>query len=188
MSIPNDLKMYRKMMHIKYKYSTLLELDNNKRRKYKLLHFFKKHYLITPLNMSYEEYKYIPSIYRYRCYIYDSEELSNIKYMHELLVQEYSNYEEQTSDALIDIANIEYSEKYNISKLTANKIPIMIDLRIYGETPTLEINFNDTTYYLDSNTQQHIIKLYEKIKPDSISAERFEQMIEWSKALCNMYK
>lgn len=85
--------------------------------------------------------------------------------------------------------SIESERDTQITKLKKNitKIPVMLDLRIYGKYPDTPIFLDKQMLSVDKNTKDLIKKLYNKVRPGSNSLERFQQMLEWSKVLSDIY-
>jgi hypothetical protein len=178
--------MYIRAQQIKFKYSKLLVFDPIKRANYRIVGFVKRHYLITPINILPEQVSDIPPEYRFRCWLYDSDEIFLIEQFFESLVVEQSGDDKDLASVIR--MSLEDDKKKQIDCVTigATKVPVMIDLRIYGENPNIPIMFNDKMRMLDSTTQKNIVKSWDKVK-DGLQIERFRQMLSWSKTLAKFY-
>lgn len=181
-----------RLEHIKNKYKDILEFDPIKRSNYRIVNFLKKHFFIKPINTSQIDIDDIPSFFRYRCYVYDIEsEIRAIEDLYESrlnIIDEDDEelFKESLKESLLNEKNKFITDLLNSS--TVIKLPILIDLQIYGTDPKTPIYFNDKMYYLNESTRKKISIAFEKINPSSLRGEKFKQMIEHSKALCETYK
>lgn len=191
-----ELQEYRKkqnlLFNLKKKYSVLLELNKNKRYEWILTNFAKKRILFSVCNMSNEEIKEIPSIYRYRCYLYEPNqvELFNLNCLFESQMEIIKNENDRELKEILLETLIETRKKQMNELLKApqtQKIPIMLDLRIYGNDPTLPIIFEEKIYELDELTKVNIKLTYDKVNESTHTGQRFRQMINHSKILRNSY-
>lgn len=185
-SIDLGRAQYIRRHQIKFKYSKLLELDPIKRANYRIIGFIKRHYLIQPSNILPEQVSEIPPEYRFRCWLYDSDEISLINQFFDSLVAEQSRDDKYLADVIKLSLEDEKNKQIECIKIGALKVPIMIDLRIYGENPNMPIMFNDNMRILDDDTQKYLVKSWNKVK-DGLQVERFKQMLAWSKTLARFY-
>lgn len=192
-----ELMQYRKkqelLYNLKRKYSLLLELNKSKRQEWILTNIVKKRILFEIWNLTNEEINEIPSIYRYRCYLYEpnDDELLNFNLMFDQHIDAINNETDSQIKKILlesftDTKNLEFIQLIKSNR--TQKIPIMLDLRIYGKEPTLPVVFGDKIFYLDDITKKHIKSSYEKINPLSIIGERFSQMIQHSKIIRDSYQ
>lgn len=190
------LEEYRKrqdfLFKLKRKYSTLLELDKNKRNEWILTNFVKKHFLIPTYNLTTEEIKLIPSIYRYRCYLYEfnENEMLELDTMCEDQMNLIRNeFDREIKTVLLESLLEERKKKIDQLRKSTNtqKIPIMLDLRIYGNDPTLPICFEDKVFELDDITKDKIKIAYSKVDERTHQGQKFIQMLNHSKILRNSY-
>lgn len=165
-----------------------LDFSLESRSATRIQRLFKKRILFTPKNLTTDEIKEIPPIYRYRTYIstVNYEEILDELFKDQI---EIANSIKDEVDKAIMLSSIE-SEKNNMRKdivTDSDKIPIMIDLSIYGQNPSLEIKVGDDLYYLSEKDKEKVLKIYMLLKPDTFSEIRFNQMLNWSKELCKTY-
>lgn len=189
------MEEYRKKKALEYKlyskYSKLLELNPKKRSVYVIQNFIKKKILFDPINVTKEDISFIPALYRYRTFVgqYDQETLNIINLT-------YDQYEEEakseiTELELLTIRLIELKDErknmINNVKQTTIKLPILLDLRLYGQDVTQPIVIDDNVYYLDETQQKQILNTYKKISDETTDGKRFQQTLKWSKALSDLY-
>jgi hypothetical protein len=190
------LQQYRKkqefLFNLKKKYSKLLEFNKKERNNWRLSNAFRRKLLFSVFNISDEEIKTIPGMYRYRCYLYDVDET-------ELLLlnsafdahSESIRYEQDLSvrsvllESLVETRKLQLTELFNSDKTM--KIPVLLDLRIYGMDPDTPIFFGDKVYNLDEITKSKIKKSHEKINSVTIKGERFIQLMNHGKILRDSY-
>lgn len=195
-SYNNELVSYRKkqefLFNLRKKYSNLLELDKNKRTEWRLTNFAKRRIVFQVLNLGDDEIKNINPLYRYRCYLYEPDdiELTNIN----LIYDEYmESIKHETDEGIkkIMIESLAETRKVQMSSLLRSKktlkIPVMLDLLVYGKDPDIPIIFGDKIYQLDEITKEHIKQSFERVNPMSIRGERFIQMLNHSKVLRDSY-
>lgn len=184
----NDYEFYKRRMRLKHKYSTLLDLNKVSCSASKIVRFTKRHLLVQPINLTQDEQNMIPAIYRFRCNVFDNDEIQMMNNIFDMQLQEIENNSDK--DIIHALKQSIESERDNqIAKIKKNiaKIPVMLDLRIYGEYPDTPIFLDKQILFFDKNTKDLIKKLYNKVRPDSSSLERFQQMLEWSKVLSDIY-
>jgi len=187
-SIDLERAWYIKYQQIKFKHSksTLLELDPMKRTIYRIIGFIKRHYLMQPINILPEQVSEIPPEYRFRCWLYDSDEIFAINQFFDSLVAEQSGDDKYLADVIKLSLEDEKKKQIECFKTEDSRVPVMVDLRIYGENPNTPVMFNDKMRILDDDTQKYIVKSWNKVK-DGLQVERFRQMLAWSKTLAKFY-
>ena len=191
------LAQYRKkqeFLHkLKRKYSSLLEFDKKKRYEWILTNFAKKKILFQVCNISNDEIKEIPSIYRYRCYLYeiDEEELLNLNMIFDSHM-EAIKYENDKEIKKILLESLTETRKMQMVQLLhsekTQRIPVMLDLRTYGNEPTMPIIFGDKVFELDEITREKIKASFDRVNMSSHKGQRFGQMLNHSKVLRDSYQ
>lgn len=190
---------YRKtqqfLYNLKKKYSSLIELNKYQRNAYVLQNFFKK-YILTPVcNLTKEEISMISGKYRMRCdAIYLNDDLKMIydninSDYHEKVCQANKENNSELKKIILESA-LTYKNDFIQSLFTSSaniKLHIMIDLTKYGINPDGKIYTNDSICYLDKINRERVKKAYDKINPETISGERFDQLLKCSKELCKFY-
>lgn len=182
---------HKRLKYIKNKYSDAIEFDKTKRVNSRIVRFCKKHFFPVPLNMSNTEIEQIPSIFRFRFYLYSGRLKEEI-----MLINEIYNIECQSLDDCDDeymkntILNIQIEDKKNKiidAKKKFEMYPVIIDLRIHGQHSEIPIIFNTKEYIIRDDVQDKIKKAYNKICSNTTISERFYQMLQWSKVLSKNY-
>uniref|UniRef100_A0A6C0EBF8 Uncharacterized protein n=1 Tax=viral metagenome TaxID=1070528 RepID=A0A6C0EBF8_9ZZZZ len=197
--IKSQLEEYRQRCHKKYsdikrkeyiynKYKNLIILEEEKRSAYRIQSFFKKHITYEVMNLTPEEIEDIKGVNRYRMRI----PMVNLEEINELYSHMENEARETYSD--LDIVNVELfkirqEKETNLSSmlLTAEKIPVLVDLSIYGVNPYIPICFEDKTITLTDQDMMKIKGVYEKTNPETLTGKKFIEMIEWSKAIRDAY-
>ena len=188
-TIEDGMQVYRRRMRLQNKYSKLLEFDPIKRSNYRIVNFVKRHFLIKPVNISEEDYHLIPPIYRFRCYLFKTDELDIIEQMFTMQMQDIINFENIEPDVIeiqLESLKMEYQKCTCDAKQRAAKIPVMIDLRIYGDEPNSPISIGSEFFVLDEPTKEKIRSSYKKII--GCEMDKIQRIINWSKALSDAYK
>jgi hypothetical protein len=177
-----------RLANIQNKYKDILEFDPIKRSNCRIVNFLKKHFFIKPKNISQLDIDEIPPLFRYRCYVYDIiSELETIDEIYQMQLKNINDdddeiFKDTIKESLLDEKNKMLTHLF--ASQTTTKYPVLIDLRIYGSDTSTPIYFNDNMYYLDEITRKKISKIYNKVNPSTLIGEKFNQMIEHSKALC----
>jgi hypothetical protein len=70
---------------------------------------------------------------------------------------------------------------------TTIKYPVLLDLQLYGPNIDMGVYIGDKSCYLKEDTKLKIKKAYAKTSMESITGERFHQMIQYSKVLRDTY-
>lgn len=179
------------LYYLRTKYSKLIELNKEKRTIYRIQNIIKRKILFDTCNLSCNEIKEIPPIFRYRTYVHELGDVMNI--INEIFdIQEELINDETDMDvkrallvSLVQEKNKQIDELQKSAKTI--KIPVMLDLRIHAVNYNLPIVMENNLYYLDQTTKDNIEKSYSKINPNTLAQERFVQMLEYSKALRDEY-
>ena len=199
MSKPNDLELYRQKNKRRFELMNILknklEFDDLKRNVYRIKSFIKKYILFTPCNISDDEIRNIPGIYRFRCYVYDFElEISMIDelYENELNIIMTSSDQELRNALIFDLNESISSQKkqlYDTINENTLKYPIMLDLRnfINSDLKNISIHFNNQTFLLDDKTTERLNKQIAKVSQSEHQFERFQQLLNYSKVMCESY-
>ena len=182
----------KKIERVKDKYTGMFEFNKHKLSNYRIVKFLRKKYLKEPINLSEKELRDIPSIYRFRCYAYDiDDEIKSIKEMFDI---ERTNIQINESVPLMRkraLEDLDIQEKIHLCELIhsshANKIYVIIDLRIYGAFNDIPFTFMGKVYHFNELTRQKITKAFNKIKPDSYVGDRFQQFIAFTRAIVKTY-
>lgn len=190
---------YRKFKKFQYDYirkhpnprwrislSNLKESDKNNPKiiaeaNIRLINFARKFILVTPQNRTLDEIKKIPTLYRFRCNIYDAPELDFINATMDIEKQNAVNLlplseHEEALKSIEDERNefiVNFIENFDIAK----KIPIMINLEIYGPDPTIPIIHNKKEYVLDKKTQCAVVKAFNKINRNTQTGQLFRKFL-----------
>jgi hypothetical protein len=181
------MDIYIRRQQLKLKYSKLLTFNKAERVGHILTNFFRRKYFIEPINLTPDEIKLIPPMFRYRCYIYETDELDLMNQMYDMQLADISeNYDGDVMQAMTLSIEHERKNLVNQIKHSAQKIPVMVDLRIWGKCPDIPVEFNGECFTLDQQTQLDIVKSYNKISND-VLCDRFEQFINWTKECSNIY-
>lgn len=178
--------------HIFVKYSKLLSFDPREIAIGRIQNFLKKRFLFQVENISDEELKSIPGIYRYRFVLPLIDDIENIiKEFNEerLIANEIDDYQIRE----VRMHEIKTYELEFLAKISSKypNINVLIDTRKYGilkiETKWF-INIKDKVYEIPENLKIKIKNAYAKINIVEVEGEKFLQMLEWSKILSNAYK
>lgn len=195
----NDLELYRKKKHMEYckmqkekqlkeKYASLIDLNKPRCAATRIVRFAKRHFFVEPLNLDSTEIKFIPPIYRFRCSVYIGDEMKEIDSIYNARLAALESEEDEIMKSIMkESAEIEWKNDILLAKQNMNKINIMLDLRIYGMDPNIPVYLGEDIIELDIDTKNKIKKSYYKVIPDSPSLERFEQLVDWSKCLSQVY-
>lgn len=179
------------MFNFREKYSKLIEINREKRSLERIINFVKRYILLNPVNISESEIRMIPSLFRFRCYVYDvseeakkidddySEQLKHISDENDIITQEILR-ESLEIDRQVKIFDI-YKSKNII------KYPILLDLTLYGYDQSILVNVNGILYNLDEQTKQRIRTEFSKIDTSSIKGQKFEQLIRHSRAVVGAF-
>lgn len=192
----NAMLEYKQKQAFKYmlkqKYGHLLELNDYVRKQWILTNFAKKYVLFDVCNLTQEEIDKIPPIYRYRCYVYefDQEQMNNIdnEFMeNSKLIQ----LEPDSQIRRIMLESLIEQKTYQINSILKSnnivKIPVMLNLELYGDIPKAPIFFNNNVYYLDAKTQEHVTNTFQLVNLSTRSGERYMQMLNESKIMRDSY-
>lgn len=188
---PDQLNLYREEQKRKYeqqarqkirseylrnKYSKLLELNPIKRSVSRIIYAVKKHILPTPINE--ETLNSIPGRFRLRLQI---TELNSFEpeLQKEIFRNATHNYDNNMSQMIIQSLKDSYAPLFWI----------VIDLRVYGPHPEMAINLPgcDHTLFLSGDQINKVVNMWNKINPDLSNGVRFQQMLDCSKALSEIY-
>lgn len=193
----NEYRYKQSFLHkMRLKYSNMIELDRIKRSVGRIVHFCKKNVLYEPCNISDDEVKKIPGIFRFRCYVYDIEEES--KLLNEIFLTQAAIINTEQNEEIKQVLLNSLTSEINKQKeclrnsKTSLKYPIMLDLRDYmSETNDLllEINifFDDKLFMLDKETVKRLHCECDKVNKKNLKYERYVQMLNHSKALSKTY-
>lgn len=184
---------YRRTLSFRYylkeKYSKLLELDLIKRSAARICNFARRYVIYNVKNLKNEDIKEIPSQYRYRIKILNEETSDMVEsvYKESLIKLRNITDDDIISTVLYDIQR----ERENMLKTFYNMesyyVPLMIDLRIYGQTPNIKILYNNQFYTIPKDEQNKIKEMYNKVNEDTPRGIRFKQMLDTSRTLCKAY-
>lgn len=192
----NDIAYYRQLnafkFYLKTKYSKLLEFNKQTRDEWRLTNFVKKYVLFNVCNFSESEINEISGIYRFRCHVYeyDEIELSEINQSYEIQKDAIDTETDQQLKQILQLSLEDEKTKQikNLSKSKKTiKLPVMIDLRVYGPNPDIPICIGDKIFYFDDKTKTNIERSFNLINPNSLSGDRFCQMLNVSKILRDHY-
>lgn len=186
----NGLEEYRRIMRRKEKCKKWMEMNKVKRSNSQLVNFAKKYVLFTPVNQTIEDIKRISPIYRFRCYLYDCNELDLINEIMEIEIQEAMFIEDEI-EKVSRISFLENEKQNQLEMARKNcglKVPIMLNLDIYGRDPTLPIIINGKYHTLDIKTQQQLVSQYNKVRPNTDRSIKFRDMISKSKRVSKDYE
>lgn len=191
-----ELSMYRQKQAFKHhliaKYGKLLELNKEVRNAWRLTNFAKKKILFHPCNITDSEIKEIEGIYRFRCHVIeiDDVELAEFNQIFEVQFETIVFEENEELNNMLLKSLIDEKEKqfYNLGKSKkAIKIPVLLDLRIYGPNPDIPVFVGNKMYQLDYVTKANIVNSYERVNPTSNTGDRYRQMLTESKILRDSY-
>jgi len=113
-----------------------------------------------------------------------------------MLIDEIYNIECQSLDdcsdeymknMILDIQNTDKKNKIIDAKKKFEMYPIVIDLRIHGQNTMMPIMFRSKEYIICDTTQEKIKKAFNKVCSNTVTSERFYQMLQWSKVLSKNY-
>ena len=175
----------------KAKYSKLIEFNPIKRNAGKLVNFAKKYIVYAPCNMSEDMINEIPGIYRFRCYVYDTQAEMNI--LNEIYTTQLDiiNLEPDIGirHSLIESLKKEINnqKKYLINSKSSIQYGILLDLRNYlhvlsDMNSDVCVFFDNKIFTLDDITVERLRNQCEKINPNTLKNDKFIQMINQSKA------
>lgn len=192
----NDIAIYRQKQafkhHLLTKYKKLLEFNKQTRDEWRLTNFAKKKILFDVCNLTQQEINQIEGKYRFRCYIidYDDVELFEILEFFEIQ-KEAINLEEDNDLKNIMLESLQEEKNNQVHKLSKSKksirLPVMIDLRVYGLNPEMPICVNNKLYYFDDKIKQNITRSFNLVNTETFSGENFEKMLKVSKILRDSY-
>jgi len=170
----DQLADYRKKRQLEYekktrlkdietKYKTLLILDPTKRANARIISYAKRHYFKQPVNIDQNIIDKIPGIYRFRCSIY--------------IVDNSTSCSDE----------VDFSAPCTYTVHSDLQMSVLVDLRIYGSYPSLPLMINNVEYLLPQHEQEKIKDIWNKINPDNTNGLRFQQYIDYTKAMCRAY-
>lgn len=158
------------------KLKKLLEFNPIKRSASRIVNAVKRHILHTPINE--EVLNTIPGIFRLRLFM---TELNTFP----LNVQRESfrTVMKEQDPAIVDILLQSLKESYQYL------FWVVIDLRIYGPNPEMEIYLSEYNQmlYLSDDQINKVKNIWNKVNPDIVNGIRFQQMLESSKSLVSLY-
>lgn len=189
----DDLLAYRRnqqnkfrLLEIGKKYADLIRwlfLKKEQKAPYIITIFIRRKILVTPIN---EVDDSIPGLFRLRCHVYDQALVAMINENHLLRTLEIENESNTDVRNIMMQTYIQDTTKF-LKENSQISYLVVIDLRIYGLDPDIPIMIENDLFQMDSFTKQKIVDSYNRINPVTISGERYQQMINWSKALCQAY-
>jgi hypothetical protein len=180
----------------KEKYSKLIEFDPIKRNVGRLVNFAKKYIVYVPCNLSECMINEIPGIYRFRCYVYDTQAEMDILNEIYTTQSDIINLEPDIDIrcGLIESLKKEINDqkKCLINSKSSIKYGILLDLRNYlhvlsDMNPDVCVFFDNKLFTLDDVTARRLRNQCEKINPNTVRNDKFIQMINHSKALSKTY-
>lgn len=195
----NGMLEYKQKQALKHylikKYSKLLEFNKEVRDSWRLTNFIKKKVLFNVFNLTENEINSIPPIFRFRCYITelnesDVNEINEINEAFEIQMEaiKFENDSEIKQILLSSLMEEKSKQLCEIRKSNKSiKIPIMLDLSVYGPNPDIPVYFGDKLYELDETTKINITRSYSLTNPSTITGQRFTQMLNESKILRDSY-
>ncbi|AYV76363.1 MAG: hypothetical protein Terrestrivirus5_185 [Terrestrivirus sp.] len=189
------------------KYSNLLILDSFNRSLHRIKYFTKKYVLRDVANKnSYKENK-IPGLFTLRLQMTEFNLYTTD--LQKSILDDINKGNETNRKQLIDEVTAGITEDVlkqaiieslglnNINNDITEKCPliesklftVMIDLRIYGKIPDMPIFVleTDQTLYLTEEQKKYIAKIWNKIDPETTNGMRYQQMIDCSKSLVELY-
>jgi hypothetical protein len=192
----NDITVYRQKQAFRHylstKYSKLLEFNKKTRSEWILTNFARKKILFNVCNMSESEINEIEGIYRFRCYIIEFDEIELFELNEFFNTQMESIHfepdEEIKNILLKSLMDERIVQMHNLGKSKKSlRIPIMLDLRLYGQNPDIPFYFGDKVYELDGFTKANIARSFGLVNPTSVTGERYKQMLNESKIIRDSY-
>jgi hypothetical protein len=147
----------------------------------KITKFIKKKISFKVNNLTNNEIELIEPYNRYRCYIYDSEDLQS------LFINYKKNLFETTDPDERSINEIDFQCSFAEMKTNAKKIPVMLNLSSMGSCFEYNIKYNNITYYFDNNTKTNIKKSYNKLYRNSNTLLRYTQHMDYYKEISKAF-
>ena len=196
-SLSDSLSDYRnkhRILHaFRTKYKNTFEYNQIQRNAYVIQNFIKRHILFSVDNMSNEEILKINGIDRFRCIVYHIPD----HFLSDFL-EIMDNYEHNKITCMAEtdtcikhllLSTLNEDKKKYIDELIKTgqikKIYIMLNLKIH--TFGTIITINDKNCYISFETQELIKTNCNKINLETITGEKFIQMLNHSKILCKYY-
>ncbi len=193
----DQLSKYRKeqqfLYNFKQKYSKLIELNDDKRKKWNFTNFFRKRLFYDTINKIDVD---VDGIFRFRCYAYETTDDFCSKFRTILEIyndQMHSvNLEDDSEIKSILKSTLESEKDHQINLLitTLNLVhqPVIFDMRLYESCSDKPINIDGKIYYLGTGEQNRLKNSFNKVNMTTLSGEKFVQMIKHSRALCKYYE
>jgi hypothetical protein len=149
----------------KYEELKLFEFNKEKLAVARIVRYIRRKLLFTPQNYTLGEIKRILPIHRFRCYVYDSPELDNLNDTFDANIAVAQTIEDDL-EKVMTISHLEDERERQYEELIkiATKIPVLLNLNIYGNDPTISVYVNKKEYKLDKKTQNRILAQYEYVK------------------------
>jgi hypothetical protein len=166
-----------------------LEFNPEKRNNSRVIRFFNKYLFIKPINMDESEISSIPGKFRLRIKININKD--NKKMMeHPCIPDDILTDDPELNKAILEslIFNNDSDSKVSTDN-NFNKILawVLIDLRIYGQSPSLPIHMNGEEFYLTYEQTKRIRDEWKKINPETESGIRFQLLLDESKSFADAY-
>lgn len=179
-------RRYKAVENVKKILADTLEFNPVKRANCRIVRFVKRHYFFTPINMSPEEIALIPPIRRFRCYVYDSDEVAMIRGTYDTFIAEQSGGDKEIEKVIRMSMEDDINRQIEFLLHASPKIPIMVDLQTYGPNPYGFVSYDAKIRTFDMKTRNRIIKNWDKINSE-MKVERMHQLIAWSRHLAQFY-
>ena len=154
----SQLEKYRKDQQFLYnfrsKYSKLIELNDEKRKKWNFTNFFKKRLFYDTVNVIDDD---VDGIFRFRCNAYEINEELDIKIKSILDIYNEQlhiiNLEDDKDMKVILTTSLEQEIEYQILSIICSadtkKCYIIFDMRLYESCSRRPIIIDGNKYYLD---------------------------------------
>jgi hypothetical protein len=184
------------------KYKNFLEFDLKKRSAFRIQNYAKRYFFKKTRNTLSD----VPGLYRFRIKVTEFNLCSHDIQRSIIVDIEQNNRNKKqklitdldldmTDDEIRNIVleNIDLNEQNTLSDscdlLRHDLYYVLIDLRIYGPFPDapLYLPDDDQTIYFTEEQQNKIRSVWQNINPETNNGLRFQQMLDSSKALVELY-
>jgi len=155
--------------------------------------FARKYILYNVMNIDNYQIDEIPGVYRYRTKIMNCIDTIEIDLMIDQQLKDVETIKDPDIKAVekLKLEDFRQSMIGEIKKLNQTAgildIPIMVDLRIYGDESSMKVNVNGTLYDIPQLEQDRIKLTYRKVNENEVEGHRFHQMLNWSKQMVKIY-
>lgn len=180
-----EYEQHVRLKQIENKYKDLLVLNKKDRSAYRICNFVKRYVHREPINMEQVQIQEIPGIFRYRVNVANNSDENNLPgtfcAIDSLIIAE-------DDDPILKQILRESLMDFQRTTAPKENLWILLDLRIYGPNPYLPVHVFDNEIFLTVPQINKILSIWASIDPGTTDGLRFQQYINYTKALAKSYK